>query len=189
MSDLIIALDDGYFPPIKKGKTTIAGVRWRQNPEKSIIDLIDIDGLNASRKAIEIINRLEACSKDTIVLLDGVAYAGFNFVDPEEINGACGSSFIVVLYRPLDIDKIKNALQKNFEDWDKRLHVFTKAYQSTRIIITEKGRIYVYSDLNSLDAQKIISRIQIYSSIPEPLRLAHLIASEASLFLRRKKTI
>jgi endonuclease V-like protein UPF0215 family len=189
MSDLIIALDDGYFPPIKKGKTTIAGVRWRRNPEKSIIDLIDIDGLNATQKAIEVINRLEACSEDTVVLLDGVAYAGFNFVDPEEINGACESGFIVVFYRPLDIDRIKNALQKNFEDWDKRLQVFTKAYQSTRIIITEKGRIYVYSNLDSLDAQKIISNIQIYSSIPEPLRLAHLIASEASLFLRRKKTI
>jgi len=117
MNNVVVALDDGYFPPIKKGKTTIAGILWKDTLIKSVIDLIEIDGLDATQKAIKIINELQACSGESVILLDGIAYAGFNYIDPEEITNACSSNYIVVFYRPLNLGKIKDALLKNFNDW------------------------------------------------------------------------
>lgn len=189
MISRIVAIDDGYFPVTRHGRTTIAGLLWMHPNIRTIIDLVNIDGVDATSKAIEIMSYLESCKENTVVLLDGIAYAGFNFIDPEKVNKTCHSDFIVVFYRPLNIDKIKKALEKNFEDWTTRYSVFYKAYQNTKIVLTVKGKTHVYTNLGLSEVQKIISSTQIYSSIPEPLRLAHLIASESSLFLRRKKVI
>lgn len=183
----VVAIDDGYFPPQKKGRTTLAGVLWGSRKIRITMDYVDIDGKDATGKAIGILEALESCRKGTIVMLDGVAYAGFNYINPEVVADMCNNDFIVIFYRPLNIEKIRNALLKNFSDWEERLENFNRAFENTRTFYTKRGKIYVYTNVEYTFAHNILNETQIYSPIPEPLRLAHFIASESSLFLRRQK--
>jgi len=181
----VVAIDDGFFPPNKSGVTTLSGVLWSRGPEKASLVLITIDGRDGTERALELLGRLGGCESGVTLLLDGIAYAGFNYIDPERVAAKCGIPFIVFFYRPLNITLVENALVKNFADWEERLAVFKRAVSATRVLLTSRGRVYVYTNLGSRAAQNVVEELQVYSPIPEPLRLAHFIASEASQFLRR----
>lgn len=187
---MIIAIDDGYFPAIKKGKTTIASVLWYNfTPARITVEYIDIDGSNGTDVALKILRDFDVCRHSTVVILDGIAYAGFNYIDPDTLRETCKVNYIVFFYRPLDIEKVRSALQKNFIDWEKRFEVFKRAQENAKVIHTFRGKAFVYTNLQPMEAHRILSGLQFYSRSPEPLRIAHLIASEASKFLRRRDVL
>lgn len=182
----LVAVDDGYFPPVKRGKTTLAAVLWERDMARRVaLDLVTVDGTDATEASVRLLERLGSCASGTLVLFDGVAYAGFNFVEPLSVKSACGCEFLVYFAGPLDLEKIGDALVRHFPDWELRLEVFERAILGTRRVYSRRGPALVYTSLSPSDAAAVLSETQLYSPVPEPLRVAHMIASEASRLLRR----
>ena len=71
---------------------------------------------------------------------------------------------------------IKRALQKNFVDWSHRWQVLQKGELYT--VETRHNPIYVKcAGITIEEAKEIIKLSTIRGTIPEPIRVAHLIAS------------
>jgi len=110
------------------------------------------------------------------VLLDGVAFGGFNVVDIEELNMSTGLPVITVTRDKPDFDKIKIALMKHFDDWKTRWGILNKG--DLRRVETSHNPIFIkYSGVSLEGAKEIIKVSTIRGVIPEPIRVAHLIAS------------
>lgn len=183
---LIEAYDDGFFPVYCKGGrcgTFIAGVRADKNRvDKIAWTTVKVD-LN---KTLDAIINLSSLLEGDIILLDGVTYAGFDVVDPVELSKNTSKGVIVIQQYPLNLDKIKRALQKHFTDWEIRFRVISSVYRKMTYYNTPWRVIKIYTvNINKDIADYVLKSTQLYSPIPEPLRIADRIASSLSRLVYR----
>ncbi len=175
-----VGVDDGYFP-IKckelKCKTIIAAVLCEgMTPIQVSLKEITVDGLDGTDVAYKAIKSLKEIPQ--VVFIDGVTVAGFNVIDPESLHLMLGSAIISVFKHDLSLDKIERALKKHFRDWRVRLETIVRVYRSSRSVPTpwRALRVSIYG-MSVPEALDCIIKLQNISPIPEPLRLADLIAS------------
>jgi endonuclease V-like protein UPF0215 family len=155
--------------------TVFRGADWMDGVLRSDVTK---DGVDATDIIIKMILRSKHCGQIRAVMLDGITYAGFNVVDINEIYGQTGIPVIVVMRSKPDFEKIKAAL-KYFPDGSERWTIMQKAGKIEEIAgENEKSSIYVQkAGINLEIVHKIIRLTSIRSNIPEPLRVAHLIAT------------
>lgn len=136
------------------------------------------DGLDATEVIGTMIKNSRHYSQLRIVMLDGITYGGFNVVDIEELYRETGLPVIVVMRSYPDLEKIRSAL-RHFSDGELRWDMIKKAGKIEKLV-TEKNRTPIYIQkvgLGAKSAEKIVRLTSIRSNIPEPLRVAHLIAT------------
>ena len=105
------------------------------------------------------------------LLLDGIAFGGFNIVDIRELNKKTKIPVIVVIRRYPDFKKIENALEKMRKI--EKYKLIEKAGEVSKI-----GKIYVQlAGISLEDAKKVLKITCTRSLLPEPIRVAHLIAA------------
>ena len=136
------------------------------------------DGLDATDVICRMITKSKHYCQIRAVMLDGITYAGFNVVDIQKIYRQTGIPVIVVMRSKPDFEKIKSAL-KYFQDGEERWTIIERAGKIEEVAgENEKSSIYVQRAGISLESvNKIIRLTSIRSNIPEPLRVAHLIAT------------
>jgi endonuclease V-like protein UPF0215 family len=136
------------------------------------------DGLDATGVIAAMIKNSKHYGQLRIIMLDGVTYGGFNVVDIEELYRETGLPVIVVMRSYPDFDKIRSAL-RNFSDGEVRWNIIRKAGEIEKLSTGRNGTpIYVQKvGIGTKSAEKIIRLTSIRSNIPEPLRVAHLIAT------------
>ncbi len=183
----IYAVDDGYFPTHRKKRlyTVLAIVKTHTyNIEKVIvfdglkIEKINVDSMEVTDKIKQLIKTYKP-TQDDIVLFDGITYAGFGVIDLKEIETII-NNIIVFFYRPLDLSKIRRALSTNFSDWRKRYRIISNIYNKTITLEVNNLTIHVYSTLDIKKTKEVLRKTILFSPIPEPLRIAHIIASTLS---------
>ena len=185
----IIAFDDGYFPPTFKGsmgKTLLIGVLYHEGVtiSKILWDTIVVDGLDATDKIVSMVNVLKIYSDNPVVILDGITYAGFDVADPDKIHSATKIPVITFIQYPLDLERIRSALIKHFSDHETRYRVIHRTYTKTVPLITpwRVARFYAVG-ITREEASSLLRGLMIYSPVPEPLRIAHMIASYLSKYM------
>ena len=137
---------------------------------------VSVDGDDATFVCKKMIEDTRHRKQLKALLLDGVALGGFNIVDIEEVYSSTGLPVITVTRDKPDFVKIKNALKKNFSDWKNRLNIMKKGRLYK--VETRYNPIYVKcAGLEVEEAKGIIKLSTIRGVIPEPIRVAHLIAS------------
>jgi endonuclease V-like protein UPF0215 family len=172
----IIGWDDCRFRFDSK-KVLIVGVIFRGS--KAMDGLLSCritkDGLDATEKISSAIKKSRHYDQLSIIMLDGISYAGFNLVDIKELSRKTGIPVIVIQRKKPDMIKFLGA-QKKFGNYEKRKNIVKRA-----------GKFYKYNDvyyqkslISSEDAEKILDLTCSRSNIPEPVRVAHLIASGLS---------
>jgi endonuclease V-like protein UPF0215 family len=111
-----------------------------------------------------------------LVLIDGAALGGFNVVDIDRLHAATGIPMATVTRDPPDLERIGSALRKHFPDWERRLEVISR--KRLREVRTEHKPLLVSSiGMEDHEADILISRSIVRGAVPEPLRVAHIIAS------------
>jgi len=175
----IIGFDDGPFIPKSKGKVPVVGVIYRGgNYLDGILKTeVKIDGIDSTKKLIDIINSSRHKEQLRIIILDGITVGGFNLIDIKKLNKKTNLPVLVINRKKPEITKFKNAL-KNFKNYKKRLEIMENAGE-TKVLKIEKHKNLYYQciGLDKNEIEKIIKMSCIHSLIPEPLRVAHLIAS------------
>ena len=176
----VVGIDDGFFPPHFKGRglrTVIAAVYCVDTFPIDVristvtVDFDDVDTI--------IVNLINSFKRDvTLILLDGVTYAGFNVVNPYKVHNSLGIPIIVIFKHELRLEDIKSALINHFTDWSRRFNIINKVYSSSIEVVTKWKPIRVFSlGIPIQRAIDIVMNLQVTSSIPEPLRLADVVAS------------
>ncbi|NCN64628.1 MAG: DUF99 family protein [Candidatus Altiarchaeum hamiconexum] len=178
----ILGIDDGPFDFRKDKKTVIIGVMFRGG---SFMDGVmkresDVDGMDITRTIIDMLKKTR--HKDLrIVMLDGITYAGFNIVNIREIFKETHIPVIVVVRKFPDFERIRNAL-KHLDDFEERWKVIEIAGKPKKVKVESidgrKGFVYIQKcGINLSDAKAIVKISTTRGLIPEPIRLAHIIAS------------
>lgn len=173
----ILAIDDSALlnETVMIVGTVFRGGDWMDGVLRSEITR---DGLDATEVIVRMIKKSKHYGQIRIVMLDGVTYGGFNIVDIEELYRETGLPVIVVMRAYPDFEKIRAAL-RHFTDGEMRWGIIKKAGEIEKLS-TEKRRAPIYIQkigIGTKSAEKIIRLTSTRSSIPEPLRVAHLIAT------------
>jgi len=173
----IIAIDDSPFSFNDKYCTIIGVVmRGGEYLECVLSDQVEIDGNEATSICREMIKNTKHRKQIKVVMLDGVALGGFNVVDINELYESTNIPVITITRDEPNFDKIKLALSQNFKDWKQRWTILKRGEMYT--LETSHNPIYVKcTGINIQDAKEIINLSTIRGVIPEPIRVAHIIAS------------
>ncbi|WP_440946785.1 DUF99 family protein [Methanosarcina sp. T3] len=155
--------------------TVFRGGDWMDGVLRSEITR---DGLDATEVIVTMIKNSKHYGQLRVIMLDGVTYGGFNVVDIEELYRETGLPVIVVMRAYPDFEKIRSAL-KHFSDGELRWEIIKKAGKIEKLVTEKNGTpIYIQkAGIGIKSAEKIVRLTSIRSNIPEPLRVAHLIAT------------
>ena len=168
----VIGIDDSPFK-FKKGNTLVIGTIFRGGNfmDGVLTTKVKVDGDNSTSKLIKMINDCKFKPQLQCILLDGIALGGFNVIDIHKLNKKTKIPVVVVIRVMPDIEKIKKTL--------------THIDKKDKIKLIEKaGHVYkidrIYCQIAGLSIERAKSILKItstHSLIPEPIRIAHLIAS------------
>jgi hypothetical protein len=175
----ILGVDDGFFVPHQPGKCTIIGVVFRGGYwlEGIMRTQVEVDGLDATDKISEMIARSQHRKQLRVVMLDGITFAGFNVVDVSELSEMVGLPVIAITRERPNLEDIRTALE-NLPFTERRWKAIADREQFFEVIGHRKTGIFMQTaglELNT--AREIVIKTSTRSNIPEPLRVAHLIAS------------
>lgn len=173
----LLGIDDSPFTFNEK-YTRVVGVVMRGGHyvESVLSNQVSVDGDDSTSVLRDMIENTRHKMQIKAILLDGVALGGFNVVDIEKLHTDTEMPIITITRDKPNFDKIKIALKKSFKDWEKRWNLINQG--TLHEIRTSHNPIYVkYIGLSIEEAKEIIKLSTIRGVIPEPIRVAHLIAS------------
>ena len=173
----LLGIDDSPFTFNDKN-SSIIGVIMRGGTyiECVLKSQVTIDGNDSTKSCIDMIKNTRYNKQLKAILLDGIALGGFNIVNIEEIFYKTKIPVITITRDKPDFEKMKSALKKNFSDWKTRYDLITTG--ELHKIKTKHNPIFVKSVGLSIEQTKEIIKLStIRGVIPEPIRVAHLIAS------------
>lgn len=169
----VVGIDDAPFKKFTKGKVLVIGTIFRGGTwlDGLLSTKVSIDGTNSTKKLIEMINKCKFKPQLRCILLDGIALGGFNIVDVKELNKKTKIPVMVIIRRYPDFKKINETLKKINKA--KKYKLIEKAGPVHKL-----GKIFIQINGLTLEQAKSILKITCTRSlIPEPIRVAHLIAS------------
>ncbi len=178
----ILGIDDAPFDIRNDRKTMLIGTIFRGGEwiDGILRAEVRVDGRDATDTVIRMVN--ECKFKDIrVIMLDGLGFAGFNLVDIKQVFEETGLPIIIVVRKMPDLNKIKKAIKHLTHA--EFYNACIKKAGIPRRVETKKGRyIYIqFHGLNFGDAASIVKLSSTRSLIPEPIRVAHLIASGIKL--------
>jgi hypothetical protein len=172
-----LGIDDGAFTFQDNSALLVAVlVRADGRVEGIQTNALEVDGTNSTKKIIELVRTPKTFHQASVLFLSGINFAGFNVVDVSALAKKIPKPIIVVFRRKPALKKIFTALKK-FSDAKKRKTLIKKAGP----IYKAKNIFFQCHNTNPKTAKQLIERFSLFSHLPEPVRLAHLIASGVSL--------
>jgi hypothetical protein len=173
----VLGVDDAPFR-FGAGKVLVVGavLRLPNYLEGVMRTECQVDGADADEALEGMLLRSRFREQLKLVLIDGAALGGFNVVDIDRLHASTGIPMATVTRDPPDLEKIGSALRKHFPDWERRLEVISR--KRLRQVRTEHKPLLVSSiGMEDHEADMLISRSIVRGAVPEPLRMAHIIAS------------
>jgi len=173
----VVGIDDSPFA-FRDGRVLVIGVvvRLPQYVEGVMRTECTVDGTDANDALEEMISRSRFFEQLKLIMIDGVALGGFNVVDIARLHRETGIPCVTVTRDPPDMVEIGRALKAHFPDWEERLETIAK--QELTAIPTPHNPIFISVAGTSVEvASRLIRECTVRGNIPEPIRIAHLIAS------------
>lgn len=180
----IVGIDEGSFEEKQAGEQVLTvGVVFRgaDHIDGVLSTSVAVDGLDATEKIARMINASRQKFQLRAIMLDGVALGGFNLVDIQKLNEQTGLPVIVVIRRMPDLEGIYRAL-KNFSDEKQRRRILKKAGQIHELEINNpflrkpNTLYYQLAGIEKEQAEALLELTTVRGVLPEPVRVAHLIA-------------
>jgi len=169
----VIGFDDAPFPPEHQGNVLLVGAVFAGPRLEGVLSgKVRRDGVNATRTIVQLVNESRYREHLQAVLLQGITFAGFNVVDLPAAYKALQVPVIVVCRRRPDMGAIRSALLQHVPGGERKWRLIEKAAP-----IEPVAGVYVQrAGISLRDTEALIKRFALNSSLPEPLRTAHLIA-------------
>lgn len=174
----ILGIDDAPFEFKGRERVPLVGVVFRGGDylEGVLRREIESDGDDATDTIILMVNESRHKEQLRIIMLDGVTFGGFNVADVKRIFEETGLPVITVTRKRPDMRSIKEAL-KHLPNWKERYKAIENAGKTHEMRIGSRSTFLQTCGIELEDAEKVISLSLRRGLIPEPVRVAHIIAS------------
>lgn len=169
----VIGVDDAPFSREHRGDVRIVGTAYsRLRLEAVLSGQVRRDGSNATRSIATMILSSRYAEHTKMVMLQGIALAGFNVVDLHKLKELLNKPVLVVARKQPNYASIREALLSKVRGGAKKWALIEKAGAMEAL-----GGLYVQrAGLTLLEAEGVLKALCVHGHIPEPLRVAHLIA-------------
>jgi hypothetical protein len=169
----IIGFDDAPFTPGDIGNVSVVGTVFTGLKLTGVvIGEVEKDGDDATEKLANLIAGSRFYAHVQLVMLQGITLAGFNVVDIEALHQRLGLPVLVVSRKLPDRPAIQHALTSRVRNGVQKWTLLEKMGDPEPV-----GSVYVQRiGLTMVEAASVVERFAIHSHLPEPLRVAHLIA-------------
>jgi len=184
----IIGIDDGHFDKNKDKRALIVGVIMRGSKQIDgvLSNYVEVDGNDSTEKIIGMIKRTTHINQLRIIMTNGISFAGFNIIDMNRIFEELKIPVIAVIRKKPDMERFINALKK-VNGYEEKLEIL-KSLPEPKPVKTRYGITYFQNvGISDEEAKEIIIKTSVNSRIPEPVRVAHLIAMGVTLGYSRGK--
>ncbi len=169
----VIGFDDAPFERAHRGDVMIVGAVFAGMRLEGVLSgKVRRDGANATRVLIDLVRHSRFGAHVQAILLQGIAFAGFNVVDVHALHRALKIPVLVVARRAPNLAAIRSALLHKVRGGRRKWALIEQLGPMEAV----QG-VYVQRAGITLDkAADLIRRLALHSTLPEPLRTAHLIA-------------
>ncbi|WP_104203625.1 DUF99 family protein [Billgrantia saliphila] len=169
----IVGFDDSPFAREHRGDVTIVGTVFSGlRLEGVLCGKVRRDGVNSTRELIRLAGASRFAGHLQLVMLQGIALAGFNVVDVPRLHAALGLPVLVVARRAPRREAIRRALLEHVTGGARKWSLIERLDEMEPL-----AGVYVQRmGLSREEAERVIRATTPNGSIPEPLRVAHLIA-------------
>ncbi len=169
----VIGFDDAPFARDHRGDVLLVGVVCSRTRIDGIVSTrVRRDGANSTRAMIDVIRRSQFVEHVQAVLLQGIAVAGFNVVDVHALHEELEVPVLAITRRPPDFAAIKRALFARVGNAERKWNLIERAgpLDSIRGVLVQRVGITIDH------AREVLAATTLHGNLPEPLRVAHLIA-------------
>jgi endonuclease V-like protein UPF0215 family len=169
----VIGVDDAPFERDHRGDVLVVGVAFAGTR---------IDGVVSARARRDVVNSTLAVAAMIqgsqffahlhAVLFQGIALAGFNVIDIHGLSQRLGKAVLVVARKQPDLAAIRRALLTHVRGGAAKWKLIERAGP-----MEPAGPLFVQrAGLDLAEATALLERLSLCGHVPEPLRIAHLIA-------------
>jgi endonuclease V-like protein UPF0215 family len=168
-----VGFDDAPFQRGRGGEVGVAGVICAGTRFEGLVwGHLRQDGWNATEALSRMLARSKFLPQLHLVLLDGLSFGGFNLVDLPRLAAALERPCLAVMRRPPDLAAVEAALRR-LPRAEARLELVRRAGPVHRL----GGFVFQVQGAAPEDAAAALGRLTDRGSVPEPLRLAHLVGA------------
>lgn len=168
-----IAFDDSPFERAHRGDVRIVGVAFAGLRLDGVLSgRVRRDGANAARVMATMIARSKFVEHLQLVMLQGIAVAGFNVVDVFALHELARLPILVVSKRAPDMDAIRDVLLTRVPGGARKWRILERLGPMERC----EGVYVQRVGLTPEQCGAIVRRFAVNGREPEPLRVAHLVA-------------
>ena len=140
--------------------------------EGVLVGRVRRDGANATRAVADLIARSKFARQLQLVLLQGIALAGFNVIDLHALHAWLRVPVLVVVRRRPRLERVRTALLARVPGGAHKWRLVERLGPVEPVAGVFVQRVGILPD----DVERVIRLLAIHSRVPEPLRTAHLIA-------------
>jgi len=174
----LVGIDDGAFDRSDRYAPLAAVVvTLPERLEAVRTGQVRVDGTDGTRRVLSLVRSLGPLEGVRAILFDGVVVGGFNVLDLEAIHRELRLPVVAVTRRPPEFARIRSALAKWFPRSADRRWALLKAHRLIPVPTTGRPILATAVGCSRVDAVRLVQRASVRGYWPEPLRLAHLVAS------------
>lgn len=169
----VIGFDDAPFERTHRGNVLVVGVAYSAERLEGVLSgWVRRDGANATATVAQMVARSRFAEHTQAVMLQGIAFAGFNVVDLQALHRRLEIPVIVVSRRMPDMSAIRHALLERVRGGARKWALIECAGPMEPVA----GVFVQRAGISLEDVEKLVRRFALHGNLPEPLRVAHLIA-------------
>lgn len=166
-----LGVDDAPFAPAHRGDVALVGAAFTgPRLDGVLLGRARRDGADATRRIGEMVQRCRFNPR--VLLLGGIAVGGFNVVDVHGLHAATGLPVLVVARRSPDLARIERALLERVPGGRRKWALIRAAGPMEPL----EGLFVQRAGLTPGQAAQVLRDARVHARVPEPLRVAHLIA-------------
>ncbi len=169
----VVGFDDAPFPPDHRGDVSVVGAVFAGLRLEGILcGRVRRDGSDGVERLARLVARSKFARQLQLVLLQGIALAGFNVIDLAALHRALDVPVLVVVRRRPRLERVRRALLERVTGGARKWATIERlgpVEPAAGVFVQRMG-------LTLEEAAAVIRRLAVHSRIPEPLRTAHLIA-------------
>lgn len=169
----VVGFDDAPFDRSYRGDVLVVGAVFAGERLDGVISTrVRRDGANSAQRLIDRLTGSKYFDQLQAVLLQGIAFAGFNVVDLQRLHQATGLPVLVVARHLPDFQAIREALLQRVPGGARKWRLVEAAGP-----MEPMAGLYVQRcGITPENTARLLAGLQQNGHLPEPLRVAHIIA-------------
>jgi len=174
----VVGVDDGAFERGDRYAPIAAvAIALPEHVEAVRTSRVRVDGTDGTRRVIALVRRLGPLDGVRAILVDGAVVGGFNVLDLDAMSRALDRPIVAVTRRAPEFARIREALVKWFPRSARARWSLLRAHRLFRVPTAGRPILAAAVGCSRRDAVRLVQRSTVRGFCPEPLRLAHLVAS------------